>query len=111
MTTEATQNVSNLESLRIKRNEPPARRTARAGTFIAAAVLACAAAAAGTVFFRFHSGRVRGMPTFPTVTIKSGVSAQPDVLLTGSGYVVTRRKYITIGTKILGQIVADPIEE
>ena len=36
---------------------------------------------------------------------------QPSVLLTGSGYVVTRHKYITIGTKILGQIVEEPIEE
>src|SRR5258706_15907558 len=36
---------------------------------------------------------------------------QPGVVLTGSGYVVTRQKYITIGTKILGQIVAEPIEE
>ena len=33
------------------------------------------------------------------------------MILTGSGYVVTRHKYITIGTKILGQIVAEPIEE
>jgi RND family efflux transporter MFP subunit len=31
--------------------------------------------------------------------------------LTGSGYVVTRHKYITVGTKILGQIVEEPIEE
>ena len=33
------------------------------------------------------------------------------MLLTGSGYIVTRHKYITIGTKILGQIVEEPIEE
>jgi len=33
------------------------------------------------------------------------------VLLTGSGYIVTRHKYIIIGTKILGQIVEEPIEE
>ena len=36
---------------------------------------------------------------------------QSSVLLTGSGYIVTRHKYITIGTKILGQIVEEPIEE
>ncbi|HJU09500.1 MAG TPA: efflux RND transporter periplasmic adaptor subunit, partial [Candidatus Binataceae bacterium] len=29
----------------------------------------------------------------------------------GSGYVVTRDKYITVGTKILGQIIEEPIEE
>src|SRR5262249_57554466 len=33
------------------------------------------------------------------------------VILTGSGYVVTKHKYITIGTKILGQIMEEPIEE
>ncbi|MGH7863700.1 MAG: efflux RND transporter periplasmic adaptor subunit [Candidatus Binataceae bacterium] len=32
-------------------------------------------------------------------------------MLTGSGYVVTKHKYIVIGTKILGQIMAEPIEE
>jgi len=36
---------------------------------------------------------------------------QSSVLLTGSGYIVTRHKYIIIGTKILGQIVEEPIEE
>jgi RND family efflux transporter MFP subunit len=36
---------------------------------------------------------------------------QSSVLLTGSGYIVTRHKYIIIGTKVLGQIVAEPIEE
>ncbi len=32
-------------------------------------------------------------------------------IVTGSGYVVTQHKYIVIGTKILGQIVEEPIEE
>jgi RND family efflux transporter MFP subunit len=36
---------------------------------------------------------------------------QSSVLLTGSGYIVTRHKYIIIGTKVLGQIVEEPIEE
>src|SRR5437899_5501107 len=36
---------------------------------------------------------------------------QSSVLLTGSGYIVTRHKYIIIGTKVLGQIVAEPNEE
>src|SRR5207245_10958139 len=42
------------------------------------------------------------------VTIGGG---QPGWILTGYGYVGTSHKYITIGTKILGQIVAEPIEE
>jgi HlyD family secretion protein len=36
---------------------------------------------------------------------------QPSPLISGSGYVVTRDKYITVGTKILGQIIEEPIEE
>src|SRR5437870_7063711 len=36
---------------------------------------------------------------------------QPRLLLKGSVYIVTRHKYITIGTKSLGQIVQEPIEE
>src|SRR3989454_11279934 len=35
----------------------------------------------------------------------------PSVLWTGFVYIATRHKYITIGTKILGQIVDEPIEE
>src|SRR2546425_6773486 len=37
--------------------------------------------------------------------------AKPSVLLTGSVNIATRHKYIIIGTKILGQIVDEPIEE
>jgi RND family efflux transporter MFP subunit len=38
-------------------------------------------------------------------------AGQAGTVLTGSGYIITRHKYIVIGTKILGQIVAEPIEE
>jgi len=43
--------------------------------------------------------------------IVARTNGKSSVLLTGSGYIVTRHKYITIGTKILGQIVEEPIEE
>jgi HlyD family secretion protein len=46
-----------------------------------------------------------------TVLVTSGQKDQAATLLTGSGYVVTRHKYIIVGTKILGQIVEEPIEE
>jgi len=56
--------------------------------------------------------RTLGRPqTVQTIMVSSNRGGQPGVMLTGSGYVVTRQKYITIGTKILGQIVAEPIEE
>ncbi len=44
-----------------------------------------------------------------TATLIAG--AEPRPLISGSGYVVTRDKYITVGTKILGQIIEEPIEE
>jgi len=33
------------------------------------------------------------------------------VMLTGSGYVVTKHKYISVGTNVVGTIVLEPIEE
>src|SRR5258708_16251057 len=50
-------------------------------------------------------------PTGKTMRVGAGTDRQSSVLLTGSGYIVTRHKYITIGTKILGQLVEEPIEE
>src|SRR5215471_8957365 len=56
--------------------------------------------------------RTLGRPlTVQTIMVQARHGAEPAVLLTGSGYIVTRHKYITIGTKILGQIVEEPIEE
>src|SRR3989442_3857046 len=52
-----------------------------------------------------------GSPTVQRMMVVARTDRQSSVLLTGSGYIVTRQKYITIGTKILGQIVAEPIEE
>jgi RND family efflux transporter MFP subunit len=46
-----------------------------------------------------------------TIVITSNSENEPRVLLTGSGYIVTRKKYVIIGTKILGQIISEPIEE
>jgi RND family efflux transporter MFP subunit len=46
-----------------------------------------------------------------TATVMLKQAGQAGTVLTGSGYVVTQHKYIVIGTKILGQIVAEPIEE
>jgi RND family efflux transporter MFP subunit len=46
-----------------------------------------------------------------TMMVVARTDRQSSVLLTGSGYIVTRHKYIIIGTKVLGQIVEEPIEE
>ena len=50
-------------------------------------------------------------PEVQTAIVSVKQAGQAGTVLTGSGYVITRHKYIVIGTKILGQIVAEPIEE
>src|SRR5947207_6797513 len=70
-----------------------------------------AAAVGATTAYEVYL-RTLGRPqTVQTIMVLANRGGQPGVILTGSGYVVTRHKYITIGTKILGQIVAEPIEE
>lgn len=102
-----TPRVHDLEALRIKREPAPPRRSRLLPVALALLVLAALAAGGYQVY-----GRTLGRPTevqTAYVTIQRG--GQPGVVLTGSGYVVTGHKYITIGTKILGQIMEEPIEE
>jgi RND family efflux transporter MFP subunit len=100
-------NVRDIESLRIER--PSATRSRR--RLIVATAVAIAAvivAGAGYAIYTRTLGRPPEVQT-AVVTVKSG--GQAGVLLTGSGYVVTQHKYIVVGTKILGQIVQEPLEE
>jgi len=100
-------NIRDIESLRIERpaSSPPKRRLVPAA--IALAVAAVIAAGGYAVYTRTFG---RPLPVqIAVATVRAG--GQPGVLLTGSGYVVTQHKYIVIGTKILGQIVEEPIEE
>ena len=100
-------NIRELESLRITRGEEPPRR--RRLIPIALATLAFAGAvAAGYGLYAHTLGRPLEVAIAPVTLI---AARQQSPLLTGSGYVITRDKYITIGTKILGQIVEEPIEE
>ncbi len=99
--------VRELESLRIQRAPEPKNRSRALLAAIAALVLA-GMGYGGWIAYSRTLGRPPEVKTVP-VTIKS--AGQPGVLLTGSGYVVTQHKYIVIGTKILGQIMEEPIEE
>ena len=99
--------VRELESLRIQRAHEPKQRSRALLAAIAALVLA-GMGYGGWIAYSRTLGRPPEVKTVP-VTIKS--AGQPGVLLTGSGYVVTQHKYIVIGTKILGQIMEEPIEE
>src|SRR6266404_474900 len=109
MAIEATTRNHELETLRIERpQEQPRRKRSRLISIAMVMVLATVLGAAGYVIYAKTIGQP---PTVQTMMIVARTDGKSSVLLTGSGYIVTRHKYITIGTKILGQIVEEPIEE
>ncbi len=109
MSTEAPKgpNIRELESLRIARAANPKKPSRIVPAVITLVVLAIVGAA-GYVVYQKTLGRP---PEVQTAIVGVKQAGQAGTVLTGSGYVITRHKYIVIGTKILGQIVAEPIEE
>src|SRR5215831_2096835 len=109
MAIEATRTNHDLETLRIARpQEQPQRKRSRLVSIAILMLLTIVLGAAGYVIYAKTIGR---SPTVQTMMVVARTDRQSSVLLTGSGYIVTRHKYVTIGTKILGQIVEEPIEE
>src|SRR5712671_4596540 len=109
MAIEAMQTNHELETLRIVRpQEQPRRKRSRLVSIAVVMLLLTVLGAASYVIYAKTIGR---SPTVQTMMVVARTDRQSSVLLTGSGYIVTRHKYITIGTKILGQIVEEPIEE
>ncbi|MGB6090156.1 MAG: efflux RND transporter periplasmic adaptor subunit [Candidatus Binataceae bacterium] len=100
-------NIRELESLRIKRSAEPQRKSRLIPAAIVLGVLAVLGAA-GYYAYANTLGRPLEVQT-ALVSIKQ--AGQPGAVLTGSGYVVTKDTYITIGAQILGQIVSEPIQE
>jgi HlyD family secretion protein len=100
-------NIRELESLRIARSAQPKKPSRIIPAAITLVILA-AVGIAGYVVYQKTLGRPVEVQT-AFVSVKQ--AGQAGTVLTGSGYVITRHKYIVIGTKILGQIVAEPIEE
>src|SRR5467141_3107307 len=97
-----------LETLRIERpQEQPRRKRSR---LISIAILLLLTTVLGAASYVIYAKTIGRSPTVQTMMVVARTDHQSSVLLTGSGYVVTRHKYIIIGTKILGQIVAEPIE-
>jgi RND family efflux transporter MFP subunit len=99
--------VRELESLRIARAEAPKRRSRLVPIAIAVLVLGVLSVVGYEVYLR-TLGRPPEVQT-ASVTVRS--AGQPGVMLTGSGYVVTKHKYISVGTNVVGTIVSEPIEE
>ena len=109
MSTEAPKgpNIRELESLRIARAANPKKPSRIIPAVITLAVLAIVGVR-GYVVYQKTLGRP---PEVQTAIVSVKQAGQAGTVLTGSGYIVTQHKYIVIGTKILGQIVAEPIEE
>src|SRR6266852_4232432 len=100
-------NIRELESLRIARSAEPKKPSRIIPALVVLVILAVVGAAGWAVYQR-TLGRP---PEVQTATVMLKQAGQAGTVLTGSGYIVTQHKYIIIGTKILGQIVAEPIEE
>jgi RND family efflux transporter MFP subunit len=100
-------NIRELESLRIARSAEP-KKPSRIVPALIALVMIAALAMGGFAIYQRTLGRPPEVQTAYATVKQAG---QAGTLLTGSGYVITQHKYIVIGTKILGQIVAEPIEE
>ena len=109
MAIEAMQTNHELETLRIVRpQEQPRRKRSR---LVSIAILMLLTTVLGAASYVIYAKTIGQSLTVQTMMVVARTDRQPSVLLTGSGYVVTRHKYITIGTKILGQLVEEPIEE
>src|SRR6266851_9189939 len=100
-------NIRELESLRIARSAEPKTPSRIIPALVVLVILAVVGGAGWAVYQR-TLGRP---PEVQTATVMLKQAGQAGTVLTGSGYIVTQHKYIIIGTKILGQIVAEPIEE
>ena len=109
MLAESPARTKSLEALRITRPKEKPRRRRAPGALLAIIILVTALGV--TTAYEVYTRTVGRPQTVQTILVVSNRGGQPGVMLTGSGYVVTRHKYITIGTKSLGQIVAEPIEE
>src|SRR5882724_7325859 len=109
MVAESPARTKSLEALRITRPKEKPRRRRAPGALLAIIILVTALGV--TTAYEVYTRTVGRPQTVQTLLVVSNRGGQPGVMLTGSGYVVTRHKYITIGTKSLGQIVAEPIEE
>jgi RND family efflux transporter MFP subunit len=109
MALEAMRTNHELETLRIERpQEQPQRKRSR---LVSIAILMLLTTVLGAASYVIYAKTIGRSPTVQTMMVVARTDRQSSVLLTGSGYIVTRHKYITIGTKILGQIVEEPIEE
>jgi RND family efflux transporter MFP subunit len=108
MVSGANQGKQGLEALRIARPERATRRSRKPAFSIVTLLLVGGICAA---VYAIYSQTMRRPLSVQTMVVLANQGQQRQAILTGTGYIVTRHKYIIIGTKILGQIVSEPIEE
>lgn len=111
MVTEVPQNGHGLEALRIARPKRQPKRERKRSPLPSIIRTVLVLVVAGALAYTFYAETIGRPPTVQTMIAMPAAQSASGVLFTGSGYIVTRHKYITIGTKILGQIVDEPIEE
>src|SRR6266566_1185427 len=96
MAIEAMQTNHELETLRIVRpQEQPRRKRSR---LISIAILMLLLTVLGAASYVIYAKTIGRSPTVQTMMVVARTDRQSSVLLTGSGYIVTRHKYIMIGT-------------
>src|SRR5216683_971594 len=109
MAIEATRTNHELETLRILR--PPEQPRRKRSQLVSIAILMLLATVFGAASYVIYAKTIGRPPTVETMMVVARTDHQSSILLTGSGYIVTGHKSITLGTKILGQIVEEPREE
>jgi RND family efflux transporter MFP subunit len=103
------QNRQGLESLRIVRPETETRKNRKPALSTIILVLLASCLLAGG--YAIYSQTIGRPISVQTMTVMTEQNQRQSVMLSGTGYIVTRHKYIIIGTKVLGQIVSEPIDE
>jgi RND family efflux transporter MFP subunit len=98
--------IRELDALRIVR-----KAEERPGRLVRVLVAVVVIVGCGTIGYKIYARTLGRPPEVQTALVSIKQAGEPGTLLTGSGYIVTQHKYITVGTKQLGQIVSEPIEE
>ncbi len=100
---------ADLSSLRIERDAPVRRTRRRRRRWGWIAILLLVAIAAGVGLWRFAA---QPLPvTVASVTYTRGGDAGPAPVLSGSGYIVTGDRYISVGVRVAGRIDRYFVEE
>jgi RND family efflux transporter MFP subunit len=100
-----------LSALRIDRNAPAARAAPRRRRALAAAALAALALAALGLFWWRAAAAPLEVQVAYAQRSEPGAAAASGPVLSGSGYVVTGEKYISIGVRVAGRIEEYLVDE